>query len=686
MPTGHLRPTSTTTSPARRGVQLTTPSPSTRGGRPLEGPSFARSGSDRGGTRARWVKSSPDRHRRAPDQAGRRMGVREGGPAKLTLASHAHPGLALVEGLEALGLAIHGKAGALGSCSPIWRRVTPGSRIRLRERSGRATIQHAAVERERVEAARTAFALPRGRRRSGARRIGTMIVRLLARVDVASRTRTRTSGCCARRSSMGSPPGGFLATTGSSCSAGAGRRGGVRHAHALRFARCGSRVPGRRTKTAVVPPAPERYCSGSTRARPITKYGRAPWTGRYGTGTHDGFRHTSPRCPCVPRPVPPCSGCRSPRRQSRKRRSRATPSSRHTQGQRPPPADPERRQSHRVPCCPRRSRKARRTRSARACAGQPEARRPLASSRPSSAPENPPSRAGGAARAGAAARRGSALRRVLRPRPRQRGPLRFVADRLIRQDPVTTVSPVPCSALDGTSTSTGPSAGPSPGTRSAGTCGGAPGLDAASPTAAPRWSVAGPSGSTLGAAKGAYPKACPLSLAGTRTGAPPSPESTTSSGLLFRRGARAGRGTSVTLFNISPCVNGFARKYTPRSLRPCCANTCAGWPTCRAAGAMATAPGSAGPTPRRRPAASPRPESRGWNVAVRHVQHGSSLVGACGLEDAVPFFAQDAVGERAGECARRPRPGWWCQVRGTGKPLSPSGVDDGSRGGDGPPK
>jgi hypothetical protein len=82
--------------------------------------------------------------------------------AKLTLASRAHPGLALVEGLEALGLGIQGKLGlwiVLADLAPRDARVAGFDYEALETR---ATIQHAVVERERIEAARTTFLAPAG--------------------------------------------------------------------------------------------------------------------------------------------------------------------------------------------------------------------------------------------------------------------------------------------------------------------------------------------------------------------------------------------------------------------------------------------------------------------------------------------------------------------------------------------
>jgi hypothetical protein len=78
--------------------------------------------------------------------------------AKLTLATRAHPALATVEGLEALGLGIQGKLGmwfVLADLAPRDPRLAGYDYEALQTR---ANFQHAAVDRERVEAARVAFA------------------------------------------------------------------------------------------------------------------------------------------------------------------------------------------------------------------------------------------------------------------------------------------------------------------------------------------------------------------------------------------------------------------------------------------------------------------------------------------------------------------------------------------------
>ena len=82
------------------------------------------------------------------------------GQAELTLASHAHPSLALVEGLEALSLGIHGKVGLWIVLAELAPRDARLSGFDYEALGTRATIQHAAFERERVEAARTTFAAP----------------------------------------------------------------------------------------------------------------------------------------------------------------------------------------------------------------------------------------------------------------------------------------------------------------------------------------------------------------------------------------------------------------------------------------------------------------------------------------------------------------------------------------------
>lgn len=78
--------------------------------------------------------------------------------AKLTLATRAHPGLALVEGLEALGLGIRGQLGLWVVLSDLAPRDTRVSGFDYEGLQTRAEIKHALVERERIQAARSAFA------------------------------------------------------------------------------------------------------------------------------------------------------------------------------------------------------------------------------------------------------------------------------------------------------------------------------------------------------------------------------------------------------------------------------------------------------------------------------------------------------------------------------------------------
>lgn len=78
--------------------------------------------------------------------------------AKLTLATHAHPALATVEGLEALGLGIQGKLGMWFVLADLVSRDARLAGYDYQALEARANVQHAAVERERIEAARVAFA------------------------------------------------------------------------------------------------------------------------------------------------------------------------------------------------------------------------------------------------------------------------------------------------------------------------------------------------------------------------------------------------------------------------------------------------------------------------------------------------------------------------------------------------
>lgn len=78
--------------------------------------------------------------------------------ARLTLAGHAHASLALVEGLEALGLGIQGKLGLWSLLADVASRDSRLVGFGYEELQTRAAIQHALVERERLAAARAAFA------------------------------------------------------------------------------------------------------------------------------------------------------------------------------------------------------------------------------------------------------------------------------------------------------------------------------------------------------------------------------------------------------------------------------------------------------------------------------------------------------------------------------------------------
>jgi hypothetical protein len=78
--------------------------------------------------------------------------------ARSTLANRAHPALATVEGLEALGLGIQGKLGLWFVLADLAPRDPRLAGFDYEALETRANIQHAIVERERIEAARVAFA------------------------------------------------------------------------------------------------------------------------------------------------------------------------------------------------------------------------------------------------------------------------------------------------------------------------------------------------------------------------------------------------------------------------------------------------------------------------------------------------------------------------------------------------
>jgi hypothetical protein len=77
--------------------------------------------------------------------------------AKLALAARGHPALGLLEGLESLALGIQGKLAlwyALAEVAPQEPRLAGYPYEAL---EARAVLQHAAVERERLDAAHAAF-------------------------------------------------------------------------------------------------------------------------------------------------------------------------------------------------------------------------------------------------------------------------------------------------------------------------------------------------------------------------------------------------------------------------------------------------------------------------------------------------------------------------------------------------
>lgn len=78
--------------------------------------------------------------------------------AKLTLANHDHPALGLLEGLEALGLGIHGKQGLWVVLAELARRDARLAGFDFAALQSRGAAQAAVVERERQAAARSAWA------------------------------------------------------------------------------------------------------------------------------------------------------------------------------------------------------------------------------------------------------------------------------------------------------------------------------------------------------------------------------------------------------------------------------------------------------------------------------------------------------------------------------------------------
>jgi hypothetical protein len=77
--------------------------------------------------------------------------------AKLALAARSHPALGLLEGLESLALGIQGKLGLWYALADVAAHEPRLAGYPYETLEARAVIQHAAVERERLEAARAAF-------------------------------------------------------------------------------------------------------------------------------------------------------------------------------------------------------------------------------------------------------------------------------------------------------------------------------------------------------------------------------------------------------------------------------------------------------------------------------------------------------------------------------------------------
>ena len=77
--------------------------------------------------------------------------------AKLTLANHTHPALGLLEGLEALGLGIHGKQGLWVVLAELAPRDARLAGFDFEALQSRGQPEAAVVERERRAAARLAL-------------------------------------------------------------------------------------------------------------------------------------------------------------------------------------------------------------------------------------------------------------------------------------------------------------------------------------------------------------------------------------------------------------------------------------------------------------------------------------------------------------------------------------------------
>lgn len=76
---------------------------------------------------------------------------------KLALAARSHPALALLEGLESLALGLQGKSALWHALAEVATHDARLAAYPYGALDARAVLQHAAVERERLEAARAAF-------------------------------------------------------------------------------------------------------------------------------------------------------------------------------------------------------------------------------------------------------------------------------------------------------------------------------------------------------------------------------------------------------------------------------------------------------------------------------------------------------------------------------------------------
>jgi hypothetical protein len=110
---------------------------------------------DQGTLRQILARVDPDEHRLKQAASWIAEKVSRG---RLALASHTHPALALLEGLETLGLGIQGKLGLWNVLAEVALRNARLAGFDYEALQSRANIQHALVEGERVAAARVAFA------------------------------------------------------------------------------------------------------------------------------------------------------------------------------------------------------------------------------------------------------------------------------------------------------------------------------------------------------------------------------------------------------------------------------------------------------------------------------------------------------------------------------------------------